>query len=202
MSKEVVIVTTGVANIASVIAAFAKLDAPAVLSSDPDKVYSADKVMLPGVGAFGAGMEALNRGGLSAALRERVDCSRPTVCICLGMQLLCSESEESPGVTGLGIVKQRAARFSDRVRVPHFGWNKVEPEAGCKILEPGYAYFANSFRITPSAELTAGGWKISRTSHDGDFVSAIERGPVVGCQFHPELSGSWGLSLLRRWLNS
>ncbi len=201
MGSEVVIVQTGVANIASVIAAFSKLGAESVLSNDPDRIYSAGRVMLPGVGAYGAGMEALNSAGITPALQERISSGRPTICICLGLQLLCRTSDESPGVAGLGLIDVSVTRFSDKVRVPHFGWNRVEPEPGCEILEPGYAYFANSYRIKPSPALSYAGWKIARTSHDGDFASAVERGGVIGCQFHPELSGAWGLGLLGRWLN-
>jgi glutamine amidotransferase len=76
------------------------------------------------------------------------------------------------------------------------GWNRVEPEKGCALLEPGYAYFANSFRL----EQPPGGWSSARTEHAGPFISAFERGAVMACQFHPELSGRWGLDLLRRWL--
>ena len=202
MSEKVVIVKTGVANIASVIAAFAKLGSESTLTEDPDLVNSAAQVMLPGVGAFGAGMEALNSSGLAAALRERINAARPTISICLGLQLLCRQSEESPGIEGLGIINQSVWRFADTVRVPHFGWNNVAPEAGCKIVQPGYAYFANSFRILPTPGLSADGWLCSRTDHGGDFISAVENGPVVGCQFHPELSGDWGLGLLGRWLRS
>ena len=202
MAAEVVIVKTGVANIASVVAAFDKLGAAGVLSDDPDRVYAADKVMLPGVGAFGAGMESLNSRGLSPALRERIAAGRSTICICLGFQLLCRDSEESPGVNGLGVIPESVGRFSDQVRVPHFGWNLVTPDAGCSIVQPGYAYFANSFRVLPADSLSRDGWQIARTGHDGEFVSAVERGAVVACQFHPELSGAWGQGLLSRWLQS
>lgn len=201
MGSEVVIINTGVANIASVVAAFKKLGSSSTLTTDPDRVYAAERVMLPGVGAFGAGMEALISTGLASALRERIAAGRPTICICLGFQLLCRNSEESPGVSGLGIIDLPVGRFSNSVRVPHFGWNKVSPEESCSLITPGYAYFANSFRILPAKEFSAGGWRTATTGHDGDFVSAAERGAVAACQFHPELSGQWGLGLLSRWLS-
>jgi imidazoleglycerol phosphate synthase glutamine amidotransferase subunit HisH len=81
------------------------------------------------------------------------------------------------------------------VRVPQFGWNRIEPEPGCRYLEPGHAYFANSFRV-----LAAPGCKVARADHGESFVAAIERGPLVACQFHPELSGTFGHRLIARWL--
>ncbi|MDX6751357.1 imidazole glycerol phosphate synthase subunit HisH [Geminicoccaceae bacterium 1502E] len=192
---EVLIVPTGTANIASVQAAFRRLGAEPVVSEDPEKVRKAGRVMLPGVGAFGSSLRRLLEHGLAAALRERIAADRPTMAICVGHQLLFAESEESPGVTGLGVVASVVGRFPAGVRVPQFGWNLVRPEEGCNLLEEGWAYFANSYRA-----LEAPGWKVATAEHGGPFVAAMERGNVVGCQFHPELSGAYGQALLSRWL--
>lgn len=168
------------------------------LTDDPAEVAAAGHAVLPGVGAFGAAMELLDPTGLGAAVAERLRTGRPTLCVCLGMQLLFRQSEESPGVRGLGVIDGSVGRFSGAggVRVPQLGWNRVEPSAGCRLIEPGHAYFANSFRVTAVPE----GWHAATTHHGEPFVSAFERGAVLACQFHPELSGEWGLALLQRWL--
>ncbi len=193
---EVVIVRTGTANLASVVAALSRAGANPRVADDPAVVASAARVVLPGVGAFAAAMEHLDQRGLVAPLAERIRGGRPTLAICLGLQLLAEGSDESPGTPGLGLIAGRASRFGDSVRVPQLGWNRVDPLPGARLLAPGFAYFANSYclRALPP------GWTGANSRYDVPFVSAIERGAVVGCQFHPELSGTWGASLIRRWL--
>lgn len=192
---EVLIVPTGTANIASVIAAFARLGAATRLAERPEDVAAASHVMLPGVGAFGASMARLVEHGLDAPLRGRIAADRPTIAICVGHQLLFETSEESPGVAGLGIVPGEVGRFSAGVRVPQFGWNHVHASPDGRLLEDGYAYFANSYRAT-----AAPGWAVAHAEHGGRFIAAMERGKVIGCQFHPELSGAYGTALLSRFL--
>jgi imidazole glycerol phosphate synthase glutamine amidotransferase subunit len=191
---EVVIVRTGTANLASVLAGLGRVGATPRVTEDPDDVRHAERVVLPGVGAFGAAMGSL--GPLADALVERAHADKPLLCVCLGLQLLCEESEESPGVRGLGIVPARVTRLPDTVRVPQIGWNRVEAQPDCRLLQSGYAYYANSYRV---AEPPAG-WAVALTDHGGPFVGAMERGALLACQFHPELSGPWGLALLERWL--
>ena len=152
--------------------------------------------MLPGVGAFGAAMQRLVAAGLVDVLAERVRAGRPLLAICLGLQLLCESSAESPGVRGLGVVPGRVTRFDTGLRVPQLGWNFIKPEPACSLLTSGHAYFANSYRLTD----TPAGWSAASAEYGGPFVAAFERGSVLACQFHPELSGRWGLQLLRRWL--
>lgn len=193
---EVLIAPTGVANTASVMAAFRRLGAEPRLAGDPGEVAAATHVMLPGVGAFGPAMARLRERGLDAALKDRIAAGRPTICICVGHQLLFEASEESPGVAGLGAIPGEIGRFAgEGVRVPQFGWNRVRPGEDCSLLEEGYAYFANSYRA-----LAAPGWAVAHGEHGGRFVAAVERGNVIGCQFHPELSGSYGSALLSRFL--
>ena len=192
---DLVIVPTGTANLASVIAAFRRLDAEPVVTADPAAIRSAGHVMLPGVGTFGASMERLRAAGADVALRERITADRPTIAICVGHQLLFETSDESPGVRGLGAVAGHVGSFPEGVRVPQFGWNAVEAAESCDLLDDGYAYFANSFRAT-----SAPGWKLAMAGHGGPFIAAMERGNVVTCQFHPELSGAYGAALLSRWL--
>ncbi len=194
---EVVIVSTGIANIASVKAGFRRIGAEARVSESVEDIRSAERVMLPGVGAFGAGMKRLEALGLVDALRERIQSDHPTMAICLGLQLLASSSEETPGIEGLGILPNIEVReFSPAVRVPQLGWNLVHASSeGRFVVEDGHAYFANSYRI----EHAPGDWSAALAEYDGDFVAAIERGSLLACQFHPELSGPWGLEVMRRW---
>ncbi len=189
------IVPTGTANLASVRAAFHRLGAEAVICEDADEIERASHVMLPGVGAFGAAMARLVDAGLDRALRARIEADRPTMAICVGHQLLFEESEESPGVKGLGVVRGAVRHFPPGVRCPQFGWNEVAAGEDALLLEEGWAYFANSYRAE-----TAPCWRVVTADHGGSFVAAMERGKVIGCQFHPELSGAYGAALLSRWL--
>ncbi|MEM9083416.1 MAG: imidazole glycerol phosphate synthase subunit HisH [Planctomycetota bacterium] len=199
-SATVHIVRTGTANIASVMAGLRRAGARPVLTDDAGVVESSARLVLPGVGAMGATMGAVQSAGLVAALRKRIEQDRPTLAVCMGHQLLGVSSDESPGVPGLGVHDGVGVRFSEAsgLRVPQLGWNSVtKPEDGARFLtESGYAYFANSycFRSVPSD------WMGATAVYDGSFVAAIERGNVLTCQFHPELSGAFGARLMRRWL--
>ena len=195
-APEVLVVRTGTANLASALAGMERAGGIPRISSDPSEVESAPIVMLPGVGAFGAIMEQLEAQHLVDPLRKRLAGGKPTLAVCLGLQIFAQHSDETPRVEGLGVLQGTVTRFPDTVVVPQLGWNRVEPMEGCRLLQPGYAYFANSYRIADPPE----GWDTATADHAGPFVAAIERGPILACQFHPELSGAWGLELLKRWL--
>lgn len=192
----VTILRTGSANVASVVAAFERLGCTARLSDDASEARDARLLVLPGVGSFGAGMRRLCETGLDSVILERVNEDRPLLGICLGLQLLCASSEESPGIAGLAVVEAGVTRFRSDVRVPQMGWNRVIPFEGSEFLREGAAYFANSYKLdgVPS------GWTGAMARHGDTFVAALERGRTLACQFHPELSGAFGESLLRRWL--
>jgi cyclase len=192
--SEVYVVDTGAANVASVLAALTEVGATVVRGSDAARVRAAARVVLPGVGAFGAVRSRMDEA-LAVALAERVRDGRPTFGICLGMQLFSEGSEESPGVPGLGVLPTSVGRFSAGIEVPQLGWNGVVAD-GEGYLTDGAAYFANSFRITRPPP----GWRVAWTSYGDRFAAGLERGDVVLVQFHPELSGGWGLELLRRWV--
>ena len=194
--KTVTIVPTGTANTASVVAGLSRLGAAVEVTATAGDVRSAAGVVLPGVGSFGAAMGRIESLGLTEALRERIEAGRPTLAVCVGMQLLGRSSEESPSSTGLHVLEETVSRFGDGVIVPQMGWNRVEPGPGSRFVEAGWAYFANSYRLDRLPE----GWVGSSTDHGGSFPSALERGDVLACQFHPELSGQWGARLLDRWL--
>jgi glutamine amidotransferase len=192
---EVVVVPTGTANLASVLAALERLGASTRLAEDAATVEGAEHVVLPGVGSFGATMAGLREAGLDGALAARVRAGRPTLAMCVGLQVLFEASDESPHARGLSAIPGHIGRFPDEVRAPQFGWNRIAPEPGCRFLAPGYAYFANSYRV-----VEAPGCVVARAEHGGSFVAALERGRVLACQFHPELSGAYGHELIGRWL--
>ncbi len=193
---DIVIVKTGIANIASLIAGFGRVGANASTSSDPQTIAKASHVVLPGVGAFAAGMKELHKQNLVTTLQDRINEDKATLAVCLGLHLLCNDSEESPDVSGLGIIDASVKRFTTG-KVPQLGWNQVLPSKECSLVSEGYAYFANSYHLPEDIS----GWSTAKTEYGDTFVSAIERRNILGCQFHPELSGTWGLELLKRWLN-
>lgn len=196
MIPRVAVVRTGAANVASVEAALERAGAVVTPVLCAEDVAAAPRLVLPGVGAFGAVARRLRASGLADALAARVGSGRPTLAICLGLQLLALGSEEDPGVPGLGVIGVGVTRFSDAVRVPQLGWNRVCAGRGCRLLQDGFAYFANSYKLDSIPD----GWAGALADHGGPFVAALERGPVLACQFHPELSGAWGQALLERWM--
>ncbi|MFN8220532.1 MAG: imidazole glycerol phosphate synthase subunit HisH [Fimbriimonadales bacterium] len=195
MSRSVAIVRTGTANVRSVAEALLRAGFEPQFAA-PEDVASAERVVLPGVGSFGAAMATLDAEGFAEPIRDRIRAGKSTLCICLGMQLLAAGSEESPGVRGLGVVDAVVRRLSGEVRVPQMGWNQVDASPDVHLVQSGYAYFANSFGLFEQPP----GWAASTVDHGGKFVAAIERGGVLACQFHPELSGAWGQALIERWL--
>jgi imidazole glycerol phosphate synthase glutamine amidotransferase subunit len=195
--KQVVIVDSGVANLASIKSAFEAIGAPVTVTAEPAVVATASRVVLPGVGSFGAGLRELRANGLDRAVCDAIERGKPLLAICLGMQMLAEASDESPGVKGLGVIPGRFVALPQNVRVPHLGWNYVTAECNSGLLTSGYAAFANSYCLTTPPK----GWIPAWTTHGTRFVSALIRGSTLGCQFHPELSGKWGLELLSRWLH-
>ncbi len=193
---KVVVVKTGTANLASVCAALKRLGATPAILERPQEIETAQFLVLPGVGAFSSAMGNLIQQELVEPLRERIERGRPTLAICLGMQLLCERSEEGEGTKGIGAVSGKITRLVNAPRVPQMGWNLITPTDNARLLAPGYVYFANSYCLMTLPE----GWSGAMTIYGGAFAAAIERGAVLACQFHPELSGAFGAALLSRWL--
>ena len=196
--SEVVLIRTGTANLASVAAAFHRAGCTVRISESPRDVIEAERLVLPGVGAFGAVARQIDALDLRTPLTERIRSGRPTMAICLGLQMLAGASDESPGAAGLGVISATATSLPDGVRRPQLGWNRVAAGSGCRLLTDGVAYYANSYKLDAVPE----GWNGALTDHGGAFVAALERGAVLACQFHPELSGDWGQRLVERWLEA
>jgi len=198
----IVIVDYGMGNLRSVEKAFAFLGHEAMVSGDPDALRDAAGVVLPGVGAFGDAMRELEARGLVAALRETLEKRVPFLGICLGYQLLCGESQESPGVSGLGALPGRVVRFPPGVKVPHMGWNDVRlarPHPLFQGVDEGsYFYFVHSYYVELDRDEDA----LALTDYGIRFASGAARENMVGLQFHPEKSSSAGLRVLEnfaRW---
>jgi len=205
---------TGVANLASIMAAFRRAGAEPSLAAAPEELAAADFAVVPGVGSFGSAMSALKASGMDEAIKDRITRSRPTMGVCAGMQVFFEGSEESPGVAGLGIAPGSFRRFPSDLPVPQLGWNRVSPgdarssahersSAGDKpegLVRRGWAYFANSYRLAEAPP----GFKAYWAEYGEPFVAALElegQGRrLLLCQFHPELSGPWGLGIIRAWL--
>ncbi len=194
--SDVYIVRTGTANVASVAAAMTRLNMNPCMTSDASEVSTSPLLILPGVGTLAAAMAGMRERDLIVPLRDRLEKGMPTLAICLGMQLFCEESEESPDVKGLGLIGSRIDRFPDEVRVPQLGWNRIDPDPSCRMLLPGHCYFANSYRL----QRPVAGWATAMSDYGGPFVAGMEKGAVLACQFHPELSGELGLRIIGRWL--
>ena len=196
--REVVVIPTGNANLASVLEGLRRAGGEPVVREDVESIVGAEYLVLPGVGSFAASKARLQSRHLEVALRERVAAGRPTLGICLGMQLLFEASEENPGIPGIGCYPGTITRFQGDVKIPQLGWNRVVPEGPTRFLAEGEAYFANSYRLGSAPE----GTECAVTDHGGRFVSAFEHGDVLACQFHPELSGRYGIELIGRWLGT
>lgn len=190
------IVDYGAGNLGSVENALAALGLPARRCATPADVGAVDRLVLPGVGHFGAAMRHLRQRGLDAAVGEAAAAGAPVLGICLGMQLLFAGSAEAPEMAGLGLLPGRCERLTSR-RVPHIGWNRVQWRAGPACPADGHAYFAHSFHVVGAA--VADVW--ATTELDAlEVVAACGRGALRGCQFHPEKSGRLGLQWLAEWL--
>jgi imidazole glycerol phosphate synthase glutamine amidotransferase subunit len=190
----------GAGNLRSVLNAFAAIEAPAQLVTEPSGFDRIDALVFPGQGAFGDCVRILKERLLWEPLRQWLVQERPYVGFCLGYQLLFESSEECPGVEGLGVAGGRVRKFQpvDGLKIPHMGWNQVQWEAGGSkwwqgLPNPSHFYFVHSYY----PEVTDQSLVLCRTDYGGPFASGIAKGNLMAVQFHPEKSQDAGLTLLR-----
>lgn len=196
----IAIIDYGAGNLRSVELAFRRVGADAVVTGRADDLLAADGLLLPGVGAFADAMGALRDSGLIPAVRRYAASGRPLLGICLGMQALLEGSEEGQGVEGLGLIPGRVRRLPEcGLKIPHIGWNSLHAEKSSPLFsglpEQPYAYFVHSYacRADDPADVLA------TTEYGVCFHSAVQRGNVMGVQFHPEKSGRDGETMLRNF---
>jgi len=198
VGRPLAIVDYGVGNLRSAQKAFEHLGQPAIVTSDATAIAAAPAVVLPGQGAFGTCMENLAHAGLAEAVVAAARSGRPFLGICVGMQILFDESEESPGVAGLGVFRGKVVRFPQRadLKVPHMGWNQLRIRKRVPALagvdDGEYVYFVHSYHPEPlDPEVVA-----TTTNYGLEFVSSVGRDNVYAGVFHPEKSQQVGLKLL------
>ena len=196
---EVAIIDYGVGNLRSVEKAFAATECDAIVSADETVLRSADRLVLPGVGAFAACMKALTVRGFDQILRERVGAGTPLLGVCVGMQMLFEESEEFGRTPGLGLLPGRVRRFSDDLVVPHVGWNQIRQRTTHPLfdgIEDGaFFYFVHSYYCEPARVESV----LSETDYGLAYASVVAQDNICGVQFHPEKSQSAGLRLLHNF---
>lgn len=190
-------------NIRSVEKALMKLGQEVCVTRDKEVLLLADKVILPGVGAFGDAMGHLREYGLVEVIHRIVESGTPFLGICLGLQLLFERSEEAPGVDGIGILKGEILRIPDSegLKIPHMGWNGLKLQNGgrlfCGLEAEPYVYFVHSYYLKAKEEQI-----VKATACYGTVIHAsVEQGNVFACQFHPEKSSGTGLQILRNFAN-
>lgn len=189
-------------NIKSVEKALLSLGEDVIITRDKDVILSADRVILPGVGAFGDAMAKIRSYGLEEVIKEVVEKKIPFLGICLGLQLLFERSDESPGVEGLGLLKGEILRIPDTsgLKVPHIGWNSLKYPNQGKLFkdleEDSYVYFVHSYYLKAADESI-----VKATTEYGTLIHAsVEKDNIFACQFHPEKSSEVGLTILKNFV--
>ena len=188
-------------NVGSVEKALKFLGQDVVTTRDAEKILAADKVILPGVGAFGDAMEKIRQYDLEGVIRQVVDRGTPFLGICLGLQLLFESSEESPGAEGLGILKGKILKIpsSPGLKIPHMGWNSLQLQNNGRLFrnipQDTYVYFVHSYYLqAQEPEIVK-----AVTGYGTEIHASVEKDNVFACQFHPEKSGKYGLEILKNF---
>ena len=196
---QVVIVDYGVGNLRSVQKAFAATGCEAIVTADESELRNAQRLVLPGVGAFGACMRALGERGFDRLVRERARAGTPLLGVCVGMQLLFDESDEFGATSGLGLLRGRVRRFENDLVVPHVGWNRIHQKRPHGLFEGiadgSFCYFVHSFYCEPAVESVVAG----ETEYGARYASVVAEKNICGVQFHPEKSQDVGLRMLKNF---
>ena len=197
----IAIIDYGAGNLQSVKKAFDFIGAESVITDNPEIINACDRILLPGVGSFGDAMDSMAKSGLVETVKQNALSGKPFLGICLGLQLLFEESEESPGVKGLGIFKGKIKKFSSDMglKIPHIGWNSLEIKQKDGIFknipENSYVYFVHSYYLHAEDKNDIA----AITNYGIDFHSAVGKNNIFATQFHPEKSGDVGLQILRNF---
>ena len=196
----VVIIDYGVGNLFSLQSSFKAIGEEAFVSGDAAELMKADRLVLPGVGAFEDAANKLRASGLDGFVRQQAAAGKPLLGICLGMQMLFEKSYEYGEHEGLGLLKGQvvpmAGKINPELKIPHMGWNALEVKQGRLLadVDGQYVYFVHSFFAEGCEESLS-----AVTEYDIPITAAVEQGNIFGCQFHPEKSGNVGLSILRKF---
>ena len=201
MQQKFAIIDYGMGNLYSVRNSFMSLGIEADIIETPGNIFSYDKLILPGVGAFGDAMKELKKRDFIAPIKDFIAICKPFLGICLGMQLLMDKSDESKGPKGLGIIAGDVRKFSSKLKCPHMGWNKIKKCSPRLNIFKGihgdiYTYFCHSYFVKPKDKSVV----IGETEYGIKFASMIKQGNVYGMQFHPEKSQEKGLKLLQNFI--
>jgi glutamine amidotransferase len=200
--SRVAIIDYGVGNLRSVEKAFAATGCEAVISADESVLRSAERLVLPGVGAFAACMKALRKRGLDSLVQERAATGTPLIGICVGMQMLFEVSDEFGTTNGLGLLRGRVRRFENDLVVPQVGWNRIHQRRShplfAGVVDGSFCYFVHSFYCEPSSDEVM----VGETEYGVKYASVVARGNVCGVQFHPEKSQDVGLRMLRNFVHA
>lgn len=195
----IAVIDYGMGNLRSVEKACEYVGLSAKITSDPKDIRAADRLILPGVGAFGDAMRELGGRGLTEIIKDEIAQGKPFLGICLGFQVLFESSQEAPGIPGLGIFEGSVDLFNVSLKVPHMGWNQVcfkkESPLIRNIDSDSYFYFVHSFFVNPANPDVI----LGTTSYETEFVSMIQKKNIVAIQFHPEKSQEKGLEFLRNF---
>lgn len=198
----ITVIDYGMGNLRSVEKALEKVGATVRVSRDPDDLRSADRLVLPGVGAFGDAMANLEKRGLVDVIREEVAAGKPLLGICLGLDLVFEESDEHGLHQGLGLLPGRVELLPTKLKIPHIGWNQIRIEKESRLLEGipdgSFFYFVHSYVVVPRSPSDI----LCTTDYGCRFVSAVEHENISAFQFHPEKSSSLGLTILRNFTAS
>jgi glutamine amidotransferase len=204
----IAVIDYGMGNLRSVQKALEEVGAKTRVTSDPSDLKRCNKVVFPGVGAFGDAMKELRRRGLVDPIKDAIADGKPFLGLCLGLQLLFEKSEEAPGVKGLCVLRGEVKRFrfpKNWQKVPHMGWNSIVNKArgpGARILkgipDGSYVYFVHSYYVKPKDKNSI----LTMTDYGIDFVSGVCKNNVYGLQFHPEKSQALGLKILKNFVGS
>ena len=195
MTDSIIIIDYGAGNLKSIANMLNSIGVKAKISSEPEEILNAGRIIFPGQGHFAQAMENLNSKGLVAPIKEALERKIPFLGICLGLQVLFEKSEEAQGVCGLGVFEGEVVKFK-KGKIPQIGWNKIKTTKANTYLTDDYFYFVNSYHVKPADSSICS----SFCDYEGEFCASIQFDNITAVQFHPEKSSDAGESFFKKWL--